>query len=522
MIAVWWMACATMTTTAPEEPEPPALGTFRITPVDGATVAGAYRLEVGCAWPCRVELALDDGVMPHVVAYAPVATGHVLPVVGVHPERTIEATVTLFDAAGEPTVLDPLSFVSEPLDLVVPRVEILAQDGAMEPGWTLFPQSDAETWTFATGPQGEVVWGWFAAGATQGVKGLKLTAQGELWGLAGGQVVHADILGRLTARYGKPEDPFTTIAASAPFHHDVWPLDDGSFLALASENLDVPAYPVSLSDVRRFIPARIRSDAVVRYTSDGTPTARWSLADLLDTRRVGVGALSNKNRTHSNAVVAFEDQILVSVRHQDAIVSLDADSGALRWILGHPDGWEGPWAEARLTPTSGETTWPYHQHAPDVQRVDADRIRIVLFDNGNAARTSPYANTPHPDGDFSRVVEYVVDEAARTVSQGFAFVGDGKGDRLFAPILGNADYLPQTGHVIATYASLDTEGGVHNEDRGHGRRSTRVLEIDPTTGTAIWDARIYTTREEATLGWRTDRVQRLPSLYGDLATVRFR
>ena len=77
---------------------------------------------------------------------------------------------------------------------------------------------------------------------------------------------------------------------------------------------------------------------------------------------------------------------------------------------------------------------------------------ILLFDNGNF-RASPF-DPPREELIFSRAVEYSIDEEQKLVdivweSTGFA------GGAIFAGFLGDADELPLTGNVLATFGGHD-------------------------------------------------------------------
>jgi hypothetical protein len=200
-----------------------------------------------------------------------------------------------------------------------------------------------------------------------------------------------------------------------------------------------------------------------------------------------------------------EDAVLVSMRHQDAVVRLDGPDGDLRWILANPDGWDAEHAALRLAP-AGDVAWTYHQHAP---MVDADG-EITLFDNGNHARTTPYSASPDPAGDYTRLVRFAVDTAAGTVRQTWSYAPSAP---LFAQALGNADRLPRTGNTLGTFPWLLEEDGVSNLARGEGERSARVLEV-ADDGSVVWDLRVSVPGNVSSDGVLFDRAIRVPTLYG--------
>lgn len=525
-MAVWWgvVAC----TPDDEVLGPPVEPVEVITVTASGTwqstkVAGAYRYAVTTDVPTTLALAIDDGVQPHVVRYVATTTDHDVPVIGVHPDRDVTLWPTLTDEAGHDQALPPMVVRTLPLDLFVPDFDLLVHRvGQTEPGFTLLPlQSSDASVVVAIDAFGDAVWGF---PTETGARGLKLFGEAELMWVEDNRVVHTDVGRTFRTVYGNPDwQSGVDIDVGRGFHHDVWPNDDGTFTALSAESVEVPDYPSDVAFPWAFKPAEIRADVIVTLDRAGREIAQIRLAELLDTRRIGFDGVSDNETlsawTHANALWPWEGGFVVSLRHQDAVVAIDAGPPAtLRWILGHPDGWVDPFAAARLQPVGDDLAWPYHQHAPDLRHTE-DGLTMLLFDNGNHARTSPYGGIPHPEGDVSRVVEYVVDEATGTVRQHFEFVGDGTGTLLFSGVMGNADALPQTHHILATYPSLQTEGAVSNRDLGLGDRTTRVIEIDRSTGSAVWDLRVSSDVDTAATGWRGDRAQRLPHLYGDIATV---
>ena len=110
------------------------------------------------------------------------------------------------------------------------------------------------------------------------------------------------------------------------------------------------------------------------------------------------------------------EEFWVSMRSQDWIVAIDAQTDAIRWRLGRDGDWSGP-----------DEAWFYQQHAPEVSVVDGE-LRLLVFDNGT--------RRPEGDGKRSRVVELALDEASRAVSV------IGEVDGFFTAGHGDADLLP--------------------------------------------------------------------------------
>jgi hypothetical protein len=101
----------------------------------------------------------------------------------------------------------------------------------------------------------------------------------------------------------------------------------------------------------------------------------------------------------------------------------------------------------------------------------------MCFDNGNH-RAQPFAPALAPAQNYSRAVEFAVDEGRRTVSQAWSY-GDAPGERLFAGFQGGAMRLPKTGNTFITYGGIcSVNGQPANESEGADVRA-RLIEVTP-------------------------------------------
>jgi len=249
---------------------------------------------------------------------------------------------------------------------------------------------------------------------------------------------------------------------------------------------------------------------IVEFARDGTIVNEWSMLDLLDPFRLGYssdGGFWNgfyqdnfdengvsRDWSHGNAVIhdPADDSIIVSLRHQDAVVKFSRQTGELRWILGPHENWDLQFGEFLLTPLSDEDEkffFQYHQHAPKI----TDEGTIILYDNGNF-RASPFDPTL-PNADlFSRAVEYDINELTMEVEKVWEY-GQFEDEIIFTPFVGDADSLPETGNVLITFGGIQSPTGT----------SARLIEVTRTTpAEKVFDLSI------ASLQYRSER---LPSLY---------
>ena len=83
-----------------------------------------------------------------------------------------------------------------------------------------------------------------------------------------------------------------------------------------------------------------------------------------------------------------------------------------------------------------------------------------------------------PEENFSRAVEFAVDETNGTVRQLWSY-GDADGERLFAGFQGGAFRMPKTGNTFITYGGIcSVEGKPTTEPNGADIRA-RLIEVTP-------------------------------------------
>ena len=168
----------------------------------------------------------------------------------------------------------------------------------------------------------------------------------------------------------------------------------------------------------------------------------WSPINVLDPLRITYlidrweGGWDSE---HVNAVIEdpSDDSLIVSLRHQNAVVKISRATGQLRWILGPPANWGPAWQPYLLTPVGTPFVWQYGQHSP----ILTPQGTLMLFDNGNF-RASPFAPSVTDSNNYSRAVEYSINEQTMEVSQVWDYGRTNAAQRLYADHEGNAEPLP--------------------------------------------------------------------------------
>jgi hypothetical protein len=289
-----------------------------------------------------------------------------------------------------------------------------------------------------------------------------------------------------SGRYRDRAPPTGAIRVEAEtFHHGVNLGPDGNFLLLSMEVRAFDDWPGSVTDPNAPRErAQLVGDIVMEVAPDGSKRNEWRLLDLLDPYRITYGSRDaywrkrgypgTQDWCHANgtAYVAQDDSILVSLRTQDAIIKFDRKSGQLRWILGAHGNWRVPWSEKLLRPV-GALTWNFHQH--DCSLTPAGTI--LCFDNGNF-RALPFERALAHEDNYSRAVEFAVDEASGTVRQVWSY-GDGEGEQLFAGFQGGAYRLPKTGNTFITCGGICSIAGKPVGEPDGADTRARLIEVTP-------------------------------------------
>ena len=303
------------------------------------------------------------------------------------------------------------------------------------------------------------------------------------------------------------------------FHHEIFELANGNFLVLGIETRDFDHYPTSEADPKApRAAAELVGDVVVEFSRDGNVVDSWKLFDTLDPYRIGYGSLGDYwgkkgipgsyDWSHANSVVydAASDTLIVSLRHQDAVVAIDRGSRSVRWILGPHDGWSSPWKERLLKP-EGALDWQYHQHNARVTQNGT----ILLFDNGNFRARPPSAKLPAADN-YSRAVEYAVDAGRGCVRQVWSYGGPGE-EAYYCPFICGASDLPKTGNVLINFGGLMANEAGDPAEVGPDKIGwVRMVEVTHDSDPRIV-FELFIDERSDDRGWDVYRAERLPGLY---------
>ena len=178
----------------------------------------------------------------------------------------------------------------------------------------------------------------------------------------------------------------------------------------------------------------------------------------------GVGP--GRNWAHVNSVDydPSDDSIIISSRHQSAVVKIGRDK-KVKWILASPEGWRGELAKKVLTPVDAngnkikcegskceggfDWTWTQHTGWRIDSKSDKNVFYLSVFDNGDARGME---QPPLPDMKYSRAVIYKIDQNKMTVQQIWEY-GKERGFEWYSPITSLVEYQTDKNSVMVYSAT---------------------------------------------------------------------
>ena len=206
-----------------------------------------------------------------------------------------------------------------------------------------------------------------------------------------------------------------------------------------------------------------------------------------------------------------DNSIIVSSRAQGSVFKISRSTGQLKWILGAHENWGTNWQPYLLTPVGTPFEWNFGQHAPEV----TPHGTLALYDNGNN-RANPFDPIVADDKNYSRAVEFSINETNMEVSQVWDSSKATNVDRLFTPIVGDANWLPRRGNFLVTYGYATYVNGAHPSPYAPKATMVRIREYthDPVPQ-VVFDVSFFdhSNTDSGYVGCFCYRSIRIPDLY---------
>lgn len=385
-----------------------------------------------------------------------------------------------------------------------------------------YPQAERAVWNNPTG--GTLEWGgypqvgiidtqgelrWYlhaepifdASSIYQGgvMMGFKQNDDGMMtWGY-GQRYAKYDIMGREVFNRRLPE-------GYDDFSHALEPMQNGHYLVR-----------VSSANYKRPDGKNVRTirDVIIEVDQNGQVIDEWNLNNILDPYRSTViktldqgavclnidaklaghtmsaeelaavdksdkfgdilGTGAGRNWAHVNSVDydPTDDSIIISSRHQSAIVKIGRDK-KVKWIVGSHEGWKGDFAKKLLKPVdaSGKSiecdgnyntckkdfdwTWTQHTAWRIDSKSDKNTFYLSVFDNGDGRGME---QPPLPDMKYSRAVIYKIDQRKMTIQQVWEY-GKDRGHEWFSPVTSLTEYQADKNSVMVYSATAGMAGAM--------------------------------------------------------------
>ncbi len=487
------------------------------TPATNAPLAG--QLQINTDVDSRVSALVSDGTGIWERDFYDFATNHTVPLLGFKPGQTNLIQVTVYDKnRNANTSPQLLTFITSPLPTHFTPCKVLTNSpDQMEPGYTLFTLVNRDfnsNYVTIVDNSGAVVWyngPWPSADVD-----VKQMDNGDLFFVdaASNRFLEINLLGNVVHTWNG--------AAGYPINaHDGVPTEHGTILYLSDQRETVQNFPTSDTIPNPSLTTATIDDCPIIEISATNDTLlnTWSPLTMLDPTRVTYltygpysGSPYGTDNEHANAVIenTNENSLIVSLRNQNAVFSFTR-AGQLKWILGPPALWSTAFVPYLLTPVGTPFEWNYGQHGPML----TPEGTLVLYDDG-IERASPYASIVPDQNNYSRAVEYAIDETNMTVNQVWDTSITTNQDRFFTPIVGKTDWLPKTRNILVTYGYITYLNGAHPSSYSAGATMARLIEYthDPVPQ-VVFDLSIfdYTNTSATYLGNWVYRCHRIPDMY---------
>lgn len=493
------------------------------TPAPNAPLAGVLQLTTDVA--SRISVLVSDGTNTWERDFYDFTTTHAVPLYGFKPGETNVIQVTVYDKYRNAyTVPQLLTFVTAPLPVNFPQSTVLKREPSqMEPGDTLFViqnRSPVSAYITIMDNSGQVVW--YRPVLQSSDVDVQQLDDGDLFiheQPPANRFVEMNLLGETVRTWTPPAGyPINSHVGFITSHGTILYLSDVSEVVS-----NFPGYTFPINSTTGTNPplktVNVDDNPVVEISAtNGALLHVWSPLSILDPTRVTyltadfpsslAGTLDTE---HANAVVddINDNSIIVSQRDENTVYKFSRVTGQLTWILAPHAGWPTNFQRYLLTPVGTPFEWCYGQHAPEL----TPQGTLLLFDDGEW-RASPFdPKLPDPDN-YSRAVEYSIDETNMTISQVWDSYdsGQGSGDRIYSTIMGNADWLPQHHNVLTTYAWVNYTNGVLVA--ANGALMARIVEYthDPVPQ-VVFDLSFWNGGNNGNLGYYCYRSHRIPDLY---------
>lgn len=318
---------------------------------------------------------------------------HIIPVYGLYNHH--DNQVVISTPSGNNTITIRIDE-----DIYTGDVEVEKNDISNSNGEFYFATSSLGVGSMAYDNYGEIRW-WLNIGYTKGITMLNnghimlsSTDEGPDTTSTNG-VVELDMLGYLYNQY----------EIEGGYHHDAYQMSDDGLIILTSD-------PTSTSF----------ADYIVRIDpSNGKITKEWDIKKKITEIDPNLIQESNISWGWINSVSydKYNNALILSVRNQNSVVSIDYETGNINWILGEKKYWSDKFNDYLITGSGEEFIYPMGQHSITV----LDNNRISIFNNGYDAHLEQEVSCASLRSSASYAIIYDINKENKTASISYKFGG---------------------------------------------------------------------------------------------------
>lgn len=285
-----------------------------------------------------------------------------------------------------------------------------------------------------------------------------------------------DLLGKVYNEYSLP----------GGYHHDFYELENGNLL-------------IATNDFNNYEQGTVEDVIVEIDRSSGQIVKTWDLKNILSKHDGKSENWTDFDWFHNNSVWYDKNKnvIILSGRHQDAVIAIDYDSGELQWIIGDPTNWSEEYQKYFFTPLKGqkEFEWQWSQHAAEV----TPEGYIFLLDNGNNKSKIKEEYVPAEES-YTRGVMYDINTENMTIEQVWQY-GKERGHEFYSPYISDVDYIDKDHYIVHSGGIVYVDGKISNRPAGFDKN----VELYSTTVEILDGEKIF----EITLPTNMYRVEKM-------------
>lgn len=401
-------------------------------------------------------------------------TKHYLPIYGLYPDKENKVII---DFNGEKK---ELTIKTEKLDekVVLPKEVFADKENLSNDLYFFTPSSDGLPSAYDV--NGDVRW-YLTEKLTWGISRLE---NGRLL-VSTERLINSpyyntgmyeiDLLGKIYTEFSMP----------GGYHHDYVELENGNLL-------------VASDDFSDFLQGTVEDLIVELDRETGEVVKEWDLKEVLPKRDGKSENWTEYDWFHNNSVWYDKatNSIVLSGRHQDAVVSIDYDTSKLNWIIGDPTNWSEEYQKYFFTPVGADFEWQWSQHSAKV----TPEGYISILDNGNNKSKIKEEYVAAEDS-YTRGVIYKIDTDKMEIEQIYQY-GKERGSDFYSPYISDFDIYSNNHMLIHSGGIVSVDGKPSNSPAGFDDNP----ELTSTTVELLNDEVVF----ELTLPTNMYRAEKMP------------